>query len=789
MASSYDNDLRLNEQGTGDNSGSWGTVTNLNLEMIAEAFSYGTRVIANAASDNITLADGALDADRSMYLRLSGGGQACTVTFLPNTVSKVWLIENATSATLTFTQGSGANVAVLAGQVKMIATDGAGTGAVVYDLLTDVNLAGTTVMSAATIDDVAIDGKVITMTGSSGDTATLTVAADGALAIATTDAAAAAANISITADGTFTATATTITLDSAGDIILDAAGDEVIFKDGSANIGHVSMDSDNLTIKSLVSDKDIILQGNDGGSGITALTLDMSAAGAATFNSTVTRALTRGSIDVGNSSGVSAPLAKGAANTVLTSDGTDLSFVAASGGGEQTFTASGSISAGNIVGINSSGTVEVMQQELSGVSQLGTATPYMPEYNPIAADTDGNGKVLVVVTVSDGRPLAYVGTVSGTAISFGSAVEVTTATNQLNASVTYDANAGKFLVFWYSHSGTFSNKAVVGTISGTTVSFGSIITVASSSRQGVALYNPDTQSSLILYVNNSYVLYAKVATISGTSVSVGSALTVESGTNRYPRLAYDTTANKYVAAYKYNNAGTAKVLTVSGTSVTAGSRATFDSNTVNWIGTAYNPTANRHIMQYYVGGPVKVVAGTISGTSITFGTPVTLPVTLLSSPYYDPITQKTILTGQSYNLYYPVIFGSGNAITIGEPIQWLFDTIHTSPSGAGPRLVNLNSTRNFWVFKHGTNVYAQVTNEDITQFVGLAKENISNGATGKVTVMGGINTSVSSLTAGKSYGLPTTAAVITEITDLSSVRIFGTALSSTSIYIDKGNLR
>lgn len=337
MASSYDNDLRLNEMATGDQSGAWGTVTNLNLEIIAEAFSYGTRVIANASSDEITLADGALDADRSMYLKLTGGGQACTVSLLPNTVSKVWMIENATSATLTFTQGSGANVAVLAGQVKMIATDGAGSGAVVYDLLTDVNLAGTTVTdiitaNQATVDDIDLNGKVITMTGSSGDTATLTVAADGALAIATTDAAAAAANISITADGTFTATATTITLDSAGDIILDAAGDEVIFKDGSANIGHVSMDSDNLTIKSLVSDKDIILQGNDGGSGITALTLDMSAAGAATFNSTVTRALTRGSIDVGNSSGVSAPLAKGTAGTVLTSDGTDLSFASIASG-------------------------------------------------------------------------------------------------------------------------------------------------------------------------------------------------------------------------------------------------------------------------------------------------------------------------------------------------------------------------------------------------------------------------------------------------------------------------
>jgi len=62
----------------------------------------------------------------------------------------------------------------------------------------------------------------------------------------------------------------------------------VIFKDGSTNVGHVSLDSDNLTLKSLVSDADMIFQGNDGGTGITALTLDMSGAGAATFNDDVT---------------------------------------------------------------------------------------------------------------------------------------------------------------------------------------------------------------------------------------------------------------------------------------------------------------------------------------------------------------------------------------------------------------------------------------------------------------------------------------------------------------------
>jgi mannose/fructose-specific phosphotransferase system component IIA len=134
VASTYVNNLRLEEMTTGEKAGTWGNITNTNLQLVGQALGYGTRAIANAPTDNITIADGASDADRSMYLKLTGGGQACTVTLLPNTSSKMWIMENATSYTLTFTQGSGANVAIPAGQTKMIFADGLGAGAVVYEL-------------------------------------------------------------------------------------------------------------------------------------------------------------------------------------------------------------------------------------------------------------------------------------------------------------------------------------------------------------------------------------------------------------------------------------------------------------------------------------------------------------------------------------------------------------------------------------------------------------------------------------------------------------------------------
>jgi hypothetical protein len=188
MASTYVNNLRLEEITDGEQAGTWGATTNTNLELIGQAFAWGTRAIANASTDNITILDGGADADRSLALKLTGGGQDCTVTLLPNTSSKVWIMNNATSYTLTFTCGSGANVAILAGETKVIATDGLGSGGVVYDLLTNLANAGTLtsagdIITAATVkplgdtaaDDLAafgytsVLGAIITGQGSTND--------------------------------------------------------------------------------------------------------------------------------------------------------------------------------------------------------------------------------------------------------------------------------------------------------------------------------------------------------------------------------------------------------------------------------------------------------------------------------------------------------------------------------------------------------------------------------------------------------------------------------------------
>ena len=92
----------------------------------------------------------------------------------------------------------------------------------------------------------------------------------------------------ITIDGSTISDGGDLTIDVAGDIILDADGGDIILRDVGTNFAHLSNSSNNLLIRSAINNADIVFRGYDGGSEITSLTLDMSDAGAATFNSTVT---------------------------------------------------------------------------------------------------------------------------------------------------------------------------------------------------------------------------------------------------------------------------------------------------------------------------------------------------------------------------------------------------------------------------------------------------------------------------------------------------------------------
>ena len=126
------------------------------------------------------------------------------------------------------------------------------------------NITSLGTLTALTVDDVAVNGKVITMTGSSSDTAVFTAGTNGTLSIVTTDDSAAAANITITADGTAELGGTTVTLNSGGDIVLDADGADLKFADGGTDLLSITNSSSDVVFKPLVDSKDIIFHQYDG---------------------------------------------------------------------------------------------------------------------------------------------------------------------------------------------------------------------------------------------------------------------------------------------------------------------------------------------------------------------------------------------------------------------------------------------------------------------------------------------------------------------------------------------
>jgi hypothetical protein len=252
MASTYVNDLRLNEMATGDQSGSWGTVTNTNLELIGEAFSYGTEAITtNADTHTTTISDGATAPGRSMFLKYTGTlDSACTITIGPNTVNKMWFIENATTGSqdIIISQGSGANITIAAGQTKAVYSDGAGAGAAFVDAFAALDvgslaIAGTLVTSTAAELNI-LDGVTATaaelniLDGVTATAAELNIL-DGVTATAAeinildgVTASTAELNYNdITTLGTVQASKT-VTADASGDVLFPD-GDKAIFGAGS----------------------------------------------------------------------------------------------------------------------------------------------------------------------------------------------------------------------------------------------------------------------------------------------------------------------------------------------------------------------------------------------------------------------------------------------------------------------------------------------------------------------------------------------------------------------------
>ena len=250
MASTYVNDLRLNELATGDGSGTWGTTTNTNLELIGEALGYGTEAITtNANTHTSTVADGASDQARAMVIKYTGALDSnCTITIAPDTLNRMHFIHNATTDSggsgpysIIIKQGSGGGAAVTIpnGDVKAVYLDGGGSGAIVIDLFASLSTIDLKVQDDLTVTDDATIGGALTVSGLTTASAKLDL--NGTELILDAD-----ADTSITADtddqidiriagaDDFSFTANTFTA---------ASGSGIVIPDGGLTLGSTALTS------------------------------------------------------------------------------------------------------------------------------------------------------------------------------------------------------------------------------------------------------------------------------------------------------------------------------------------------------------------------------------------------------------------------------------------------------------------------------------------------------------------------------------------------------------------
>ena len=155
MASTYTTNTGIELIGNGEQSGTWGETTNLNLQIIDRLTNGVGSIVLSGTSHTLTTSDGALSDGQNAVLVFGGSPSGTnTVTISPDNQQKLFFVKNESGQDVVLTQGSGGNVTVANGNTAIVYADGAGTGAAVVDLTATLPISGS-LLAANNLSDVA----------------------------------------------------------------------------------------------------------------------------------------------------------------------------------------------------------------------------------------------------------------------------------------------------------------------------------------------------------------------------------------------------------------------------------------------------------------------------------------------------------------------------------------------------------------------------------------------------------------------------------------------------------
>jgi hypothetical protein len=457
--------------------------------------------------------------------------------------------------------------------------------------------------------------------------------------------------------------------------------------------------------------------------------------------------------------------------------------------------ASGALSNGDTVIVNSDGTVSSV---FSNLTIFNDALTFVP-----AIATDGSGTFLILYRDSgdSNKGKAVAGTISGSSVTLGSPVEVTAemGNSEQSTSVIYDPDNSKFVIAYRDDNNSNYLTSRVATVTGTTTSLGTAVVIDSQNVTTVDLTYDTSANKVVCGWRGgpSTLVAGAVGTVSGTSISFGSTATVASKRPNYISIVYDSNANKTAFFYRDDadtRDGYYVVCTVSGTSISGGTTAAFNAADTGSISATYDSTAQKIVIAYQDTGNNdygSVRVGTISGTSMSFGTEVNFSGTSYVgdvAAQYDSASNKTFIIYDKADSALTAVLGtvSGTSISIGsENTLSSGNASYTSAAfsdGADKVLVvfrnNANSNKGTLLTVDTNFEGGNLTSDN---FIGFSDSGYLSGQNVGVDSTCSVNREQTGLTAGEKYYVQLDGSLSTT-PDTPSVEA-GTAISSTEILV------
>tara|TARA_R110002020_G_scaffold427182_1_gene636519 strand:+ start:3509 stop:5719 length:2211 start_codon:yes stop_codon:yes gene_type:complete len=435
---------------------------------------------------------------------------------------------------------------------------------------------------------------------------------------------------------------------------------------------------------------------------------------------------------------------------------TNLSELLPSGGGAKEFSAvaSGTLLSGQTVALKADGTVNSISTttaQAGTMFEVTTAAVVGPSPRSVYAT---NADRMVIVYSLSGTLYYKLGEVSSFGITLGSQTAIPTISTTTNqTAICYDEANERVVVFFKDSNNSDHGTAIAGTVSTSGITWG---TAAVFNNTNTNYITATTGGGKVCVVFTSYsggtFGTARLGTITGNNITFpGSSTNFLAGNGNSYGLVYSEDQGNFVVFYNQETTSAASTpLNISGNNITLGSEVQFNTQRTDYITAAYDKTKNKTLITYLDGSTAyKAIVGTNSGSAMSFGTEENANFGSAADDgnvVYDPHAQQCVIVfgnaARNNELTFRPVTITGTTITFVGSITHVNIGVNGSYYYSLSAYTSQNKlvTTFFGASSHADGVVYQSAGSNLSSFIGITGQAISDTATGKVNPQGGVAT-------------------------------------------------